>query len=787
MKYSKYLLYVLSLLIAGCAAYKELEPTPQISFLEDGYIELMDDDEKFELSEGNKYFIRFPQPSAENIYLALTFKDKSAISSYLTRAFDDGEGNIIRMDDQSDDPSTVSLFIVDKTVPTYFWVIEEVRQDIILDMTYRYVAIWRYQFEKKHAQFKQVLDENTQSRKILEETGKSISLTEIDYTGEKQSTAQKTTMIKQVSKQLHEIEAILPEDILNSNDQAYLDYLRLKKQIDEELAFQQRYIQTMDMLEVISSPKPDIEKFVSLAPAFPSLLTDTTQYSKNFHQAVTKDLEKTLPLVVPHYEGKLRNKKDGSPLEVDLQPVLSVYAAANITPEKDLNELDKFVTDYNERASTLEDVENEYKSLNTELSTTITWPHNTFYADKRGQLSSIKYKLPPSETASFGKYKSYACVKELSESIKTADNQIRSLDYKFQRAENLVPKINLLRNQGNYSEILSILKQNSDIGFLAAQYKEIDELTMTQHRQAISRALKVNEFALAENELKKFDQNNNFLNPKQIQTRKSKLVRAYEDSLVNKIETVSLNSANQFIEQNKTSVDQVDSLYNNPALYPAYVLTYATTPVGVLSKNKQLAEKMKYLRHHKFPETSIETLYRSFIDAMHVKGVEKARAIVVHGSYYQGENNKYKNLIAECDPTASKWLTKPKEYRKMYALPITNNLGGSNQYMVKINIQIKSEAKFPVYDVNVKLPQEVARHAGSKQWYDTIYFNKKVLKNEGRFTITAPDPDNDYIAQITPLQVNKTGNNVIEMRFEHNAFKVLEISVMAQKPIIKKN
>ena len=107
--------------------------------------------------------------------------------------------------------------------------------------------------------------------------------------------------------------------------------------------------------------------------------------------------------------------------------------------------------------------------------------------------------------------------------------------------------------------------------------------------------------------------------------------------------------------------------------------------------------------------------------------------------------------------------------------------------MVKINLQIPSEAKFPVYDVNVKLPQEVAKHAGSKQWYNTIYFNKKVLKNEGRFTITAPDPNNDYIAQITPLQVNKTGNNVIEIRFEYNAFKVLEISVMAQKPIIKKN
>lgn len=787
MKYSKYLLYILIVLIAGCAAYKELEPVPQISFLEDGYIELMDDDERFELSEGNKYFIRFPQPTSENIYLALTFKDKSAISSYLTRAFDDGEGTIIRMDDESDNPGTLSLFVVDKTVPTYFWVIDEVRQDIILDMTYRYIAIWRYKFEEKHAQFKQVLDENTQSRKIIEEIGKSISLTDVYYTGERQSAAQKTTMIEQVNKQLHEIEAILPPDILNSNDQAYLDYIKLKKQIDDELAFQSNYIQTMDMLEVISEPQPDIEKFVALATAFPAMLSDTTQYSKNFHQAVNKDLARTLPMVAPYYEGELKAKKDSKPVGIDLQPVLDVYAASNLMPDAKLNELDGFIDDYNDRANSLEDVNDQLKTLNSELSTAIAWPHNTFYSDKRGQLSSIKYKLPPSETASFGKYNSYSGVKDLSQSIKFTSNKIRSLDYKFQRAENLVPQINLLRHQGNFSEILRLLKQNADLTFLATQYKEIDELTMTQHRQAISRALKVNEFALAENELKKFDQNNNFLNPKQIMPRKNKLVRAYEDSLVNKIETVSLNNANRFIQENKTTVDQVDSLYTNPALYPAYVLTYATTPVGVLTKNKQLAEKMNFLRHHKFPETSIEALYREFINAMHIKGVEKARAIVIHGINYRGEKKKFKNLVAECDPTASKWLTKPKNYRKLYALPITNNLRGSNQYMVKINIQIPSDATFPVYDVNVKLPQEVARHAGNKQWYDTIYFNKKVLKNEGRFTITAPDPDNDYIAQITPLQVNKTGNNVIEIRFEYNAFKVLEISVMAQKPIIKKN
>ena len=76
MKSSKYILYILVLFMAGCAAYKELEPVPQISFLEAGYIELRDDGELFELDEGDKYFIRFPRPASDNDYLVLDFKDK---------------------------------------------------------------------------------------------------------------------------------------------------------------------------------------------------------------------------------------------------------------------------------------------------------------------------------------------------------------------------------------------------------------------------------------------------------------------------------------------------------------------------------------------------------------------------------------------------------------------------------------------------------------------------------------------------------------------------------------
>ena len=65
--------------------------------------------------------------------------------------------------------------------------------------------------------------------------------------------------------------------------------------------------------------------------------------------------------------------------------------------------------------------------------------------------------------------------------------------------------------------------------------------------------------------------------------------------------------------------------------------------------------------------------------------------------------------------------------------------------------------------------------------------NKKILKLQGRFTITAPNSANDFTALITPLQVVKDGDSVLEIRFTQNSYKVFEVSIMAQKPILRKN
>jgi hypothetical protein len=143
--------------------------------------------------------------------------------------------------------------------------------------------------------------------------------------------------------------------------------------------------------------------------------------------------------------------------------------------------------------------------------------------------------------------------------------------------------------------------------------------------------------------------------------------------------------------------------------------------------------------------------------------------------------------MSECDPLLAKWITKPKEYRRVFVVPVTDVRHGKNKYVVRFNIKIPTEAMFPVYDLNVKLPKEVAQNALSSQWYDEMTLNKKPIKNEGRFSITAPTAANNYEFQITPVQMNKDESNYLEITFHDNAFKVLQVSVMVQPPIMKKN
>jgi len=784
----KKLLWLCFIFWAGCAAYKELKPDPAISFVESGYIELKDDDEFFELDEGKKYFLKFPQPLNENIYLVLTLSNKSLITSYLTRVFDDGKGTIIRMPDETEDATKQSVYKLDRSVPTFYWVIEDVRQDMVLELTYRYIAIWRFKFENKHAYYENILKDNTQDRAIYEAVGVSISAQDIDYVGEQAGITLKLQNLEKIKTQLGEIENIFPPDILNSNDEAYLTYVKLKTDLDSEIQFQHDYQTAMSLLKLLAEPGADIRQFVTKASDYVQFLKQKERYPANLLTETQKMVAQRLPQVTPFFETELRKKSTTDKILLDTKNISELHSICSISPDDNFLSVSKFIDAFNQRSQALQKVEEDLNKIKTDVQKNTSWPSNTFYIDTRVRLSQLKYALPKSDSDSFGRYGSYACTSLLNKSINNTRREINVLESQYNRAEQIVPQINLLRNQGNYKEILRMLKQNSDLSFLTAQYSDIDQLSLTQQKSAITQALQNRAWANAEARIRSLYQDENFLNYGKIGPIKNQMVRGFEDTLLSRIEGITIRNATQFIEANKDNFENVDELYADTSLSAVYKLTFTTgTPSDLARRNQVLDNRINFLKHEKFPETAIETLYRNFSQDINDNGVYKARAIVAHGKHYNGNNTQIKNLIGECDPTASKWLTKAKQYRKIYALPTTTNVKGNNEYLVKVNIQIPSEAQFPVYDINVKLPREIARHAGERQWYEQITFNKKLLKNEGRFSITSPTAENDYEAQITPLQVNKTGDNVLEIRFNYNSFKVFEVSVMAQKPIIKKN
>jgi hypothetical protein len=192
------------------------------------------------------------------------------------------------------------------------------------------------------------------------------------------------------------------------------------------------------------------------------------------------------------------------------------------------------------------------------------------------------------------------------------------------------------------------------------------------------------------------------------------------------------------------------------------------------------------MKYFTFPEKSINLLYDSIIRTSS-KNADKAKSIIEHGKMYKGEDKRTKNIIDEFNPNIAKWITKAKDYRKVYVVPVTENHNGKNQYKFRIQLKIPSDAEFPVYEINIKLPEEIAQNASNAKWYDSMKLNNEEILNEGRVQIFAPTSANDYEFKVSPVQMDSEGRNILDVTFTYPKYELFEVSVMAQKPIMRKN
>jgi hypothetical protein len=770
-----------------CAAYKELKPDPEISAKENGYIELKSGDDNFELKKEKKYVIKFFPPAKDNFYLVLKFENNYGIGSYLSRDFDKKEGGKDRIPDENAAEKDLNLYPVDSRTPIYYWIIDNVPADVVLKMQYRYAPQWRYQFETKYEGFKAALASNSINRNTYQAIGSSVNLSTFNYTGELQNIESKSANLQKVHDDLIAIEKIFPPSILNTSDEAYQNYVEIRSQVDDEISFQQKYAAALRFFQTEASTHGNTDLFVQKIPAFLPFFENINQYPDNIKNSARETIGKRLPEIVPYYEGVFKQRTKVAPLDINLDNITAAYKASRTLLTDKQKTFNKFVTLYNSKARALNNAKSELQSIKNSIASKKTMPENWFFGNISQKLSKLRASLPDG-LFSPARYKNYLMVTKLNREINNVRGEAMDLETKYQKANNLVVEINRLKAQGNYREVRRLLKQNPELAFLLPMYKDLDQLSLNTQKKKIRNALANQNWIRAEEYLKNLHFDNDFLNPSIIKPKKDALVRSLEDTLFYKIKGISVAHAQRFMEENINSLDNIDELYNNAVFYPIYELTFSSRGESELNRRKsEIVNKLNDIRDNQFPTTAITRLYDQFTQNPNDNGVLVARAIVEHGKHYQGADKKMKRRIAECDPWASKWLTKARTYRKIYALPISSNVNGQNTYVFRINIRIPTEAKFPVYEVNIKLPKSLAKSASSKKWYEKMTMNKKLLKNEGRFSITAPDPANSYISKVAPLQVNKSGDNVLEVHFKANSFRVYEVSIMAQKPLMKKH
>lgn len=733
---------IISFVLAGCASFKELEPKPDVLPLERGYIELKNDKENFVLEKDTKYFIKFPRPGQDHFSLVLRLSLKPALHTFFTSDFESGDGRYTIIPDEAMGNDSVCVYSLESNVPTFYWVIDTVRHDVELAMRYRYVPQWRYTFENKYTEYRDILSKNLVDRTTYKSIDANYTFSHFDFPNELEIVSDRAANIKAMKSELVRLENVFPKGIEATRDTAYENYQALRKSVDEELNFQDRYKTLLTFFQKEEGTKGNAAKFLEATPFFTEVLASREKYPPGAMEKADGVMAQRLSELHTYYDRKLEEKNDLE--KITPQPTLGIvrglYEAIGRTMPKEFQSQVKFVERFNTEATGVAAANDGIRDLNAYFQKHIPAPASGFYADLLGRVGTIRSHIPESEAAKNPEYGNHACATLLAQEITRLNQKANDMQAIYQGSADVASQVGV-RAWGPAESRLKLLFNDKSVeGFntIAAQ--------------------------------------------------KQLLVRKFESEIYNGVKLSSEQRVDVFVKNHEMDINNVAALYEDSSFVPTHELSFSSLgPNDLAQKRKQIQDYLDKMKYVQFPETAIKDVYREFSRNINDHGVERARAIVEHGKYYRGTDTQVKRLIEECNPALPKWIVKPKEYRRFFALPTTSNRNGSNEYMFRLRLQIPSEAQFPVFDINIKLPPDVAEKAGREQWYDDITINKKPIRNEGRFRITAPTSANEYECQISPVEMDKEGNNILEVRFKYPGFKVLELSGMAQVPIIRKN
>ena len=781
---------LLLVLLSGCAAFKELEPVPPVQPAERGFIELRNDKENFTLKKDDQYFIKFPHPLDMHFYLILQTSAKKKVHNYLTATFHDGKPPIVPIADQSADQDSISVFSVDTTNPVYFWVIDTVFQDIPLTLRYRYVPEWRYTVETKYDLFRSILANNSFDRRNYEALGPQFDFSTFNPSSEQQKLRQNNKQLMAMNDELTKLEQVFPANIASSKDSMYLRYVSLRDDTKSELSFQSDYDAILTILQRESETKGDFVAFMQRAPEFEGILAQKDRFRAPILEYLKSVYVGRLSEAISSYDAQLQKRDDLSnvTLKPPIEDVEKFYSACDHGVPSELTDVREYTNEFNELAQKVKAAESTYETVYSAMERKAAWPPDSYYPDLIARLDNAKFENPENTIGKFKRYKDLKITELVSKGARSVTLRMDDLELKYRKAAEVVKQINALKLQKDYRGIVHVLRNNRELEFVLAEYADIDALVLKSESDKLRALLEARDWKATEHGLSDLQSDKDFLYLSQVASKKLEAVQSIEDALYESVKKLSFERVDAFAKKNETTIDDVPALYKDSAFLPVYNLTFSSeSPGRVVQRRRVIDAYLNNVKFIQFPEASIKLIYKELRRALHDHGVEKARAILAHGKMYKGRDKSVHNIIDECDPKIAKTLTKPKEPREILVLPVNATAESSNEYLFRVNVKIPTEAQFPVFDVNIKVPPEIAEHAGEKQWFTQMTLNKKVVQTEGHMRITAPTADNDYEAQITPVQMSKDRDNIIEVRFKYPAFQLFEVSVMAQVPLIRKN
>ncbi|OGS35096.1 MAG: hypothetical protein A2293_00785 [Elusimicrobia bacterium RIFOXYB2_FULL_49_7] len=782
-------------LLGGCAAYKELKPLPPPASVEGKYLPVRKEDKQFDLKKEKQYFIAFPAPSENHFYLVLKSPDKKTVSFSLTDSLAKQSVPGPRIADEFKDSADIAVYPITHAKSGYYLLFENIREERTLTLEYRYVPQWRFKFENKYAYYRDIIKTHAVDRLYYKEINSQNHFEDFNYALAIDTITRHQTVLKGIQDEFIALDSLFPANILNSNDPAYQNYTVLRKVLEDELRFQKDYLTALRFFGREYETQGKIVEFIKAAGELSVFFNEKEHLASNVTQEGKDILKKRLAEFLPYFDPLIAAKTDGEPLDsvafvtTATAKVPELYGNAEVPLSAETDLLFRFLTDYHSNAVKTNTLKDSLEAIKKAVREIPEMPTDGLFSAMEKRLMLLEKAIPSQMTAAqYNKYGSMRCVTAFNAASLQFGSGVVKMAGLCREAEVLVAQLNQRRQKNDFTGMLTILLSQPSLAFLQEKYKTLDRLSVDQQKGEIGAALGAGLFGTAEAGLFKLDRDKNFINLAQIKPVRERAVLDLEDTLYRKVDLTTRARVDVFLEEKVHTLTDVDSLYTDSVFLPVHDITFTSgTRTDLVQRKADLADHLAKLKENEFPAKAVRLLYDEFIKSPSDSGVYKARAIVTHGNHYKGDDKEIKIRLAECDPLTAKWIVKPADYRRLFALPVTNREKGKNQYMIRLNVDVPTEAQFPVWDVNIKLPKAVVKNAADERWYDQITLNKKELKNEGRFTITAPTADNDYECQITPVQMSKTQRNVLEIRFSYPGLHVFNVSLMVQKPIIKKN